>query len=777
MERTTSAETRWVTWLLGVMVLWVLLQAVGLFGVVHDATLILLFGGCVAAMVYGVRHYQPTPRWPWALAATAFTLFFFGGLARQTINTLGDLSADRSLIPDMITLPGYLLLGAVVIGITRSRQPDRDARMDALLDAVVAALAVLTLAWIFLINPALLGTGSPLPVQITVSMYPALSAFLVAIVVQLLFTSRGQAPLALKLIFVAFAAMLVGDTVYMFVETGALDLPQRVVDVPYSVALICVIGAALHPSFREVTEPAPAEPAPSTSTTARLTLVAIALGIPALVTVTGERTSTGDRIALGTIVLLLTATAIARVVRALHAHARSERRLVHQAYHDALTGLPNRTRLQAHLSDVLARQRAPDTSTALLLLDIDRFKLMNDSHGHSLGDEMLCAVAKRLTDTAGNADLVARIGGDEFVILLSSVSSEAVAHDAAERTRLCFSIPFQVRGAEISCSVSIGVAVTDGTDPDVDAETLLREADTAVYEAKAAGRDTVTVFDNSMRDRVAKRLALEGDLRHALDRSQLRLEYQPIVAIPGAEVQGFEALLRWTHPTMGEISPITFIPVAEDTGLIVPIGAWVLEQACRQLGEWRRELPHGHDLYVAVNLSARQLHDEDLVQQVRESLVATNLPGRALTLELTESVLMENPPAAVDLLGAIQQLGVQIAIDDFGTGYSSLSYLRQFPADHVKIDRSFVNGLDQEDGSEASLVAAIIAMARAMNITTIAEGVERASQAVRLQALGCRLAQGYHYSRPVRPEEIPNVCRGLRGDGTDANAQEGGSAL
>lgn len=764
-DQADATYPRGTVWLLALLTVWVTLQAFGLFDAVHDATLVLLFAGSVAAIAYGIHRYQPAVRWPWFMAMLALTLFFLGGVARQSMGTLGDLSSGRSLVPDLLTIPGYLAMGIGLYGVTRARQPDPSARLDAMLDALVAALAVMALAWIFLVSPGLVDTDAPLSVRITLSLYPALSAFLVAMVAQMLFTSRGDAPLSLELVLAAMVGTLVGDTVYMLVETGALDLSQSLVDLPYAVGTLCFIGGMLHPSMPQVTEPAESERARSTLTTARLIVVAVALAVPAVVTVTRGDTSTEDRVVLGAIVLLLTAAAVGRLIRALRAHARSEGRLEHQAYHDSLTGLPNRARLQEDLAEALGSNRGAGNGTALLFLDIDRFKLVNDSHGHSRGDELLRAVAERLNETSRPGDLVAHLGGDEFVVLLPSVASTSEAHDVAERTRLCFSVPFYLRESEVSCSVSIGVAVTDGTDPGVDAETLLREADTAVYEAKAAGRDKVTIFDGSMRDRVAKRLALEGDLRHALERDQLRLEYQPIVSLPSGHVEGFEALLRWSHPTMGEISPASFIPVAEDTGLIVPIGAWVLEQACRQIARWRSEFPHASDMNVAVNLSARQLHDEQLVQRVREALVSSGLPGRALTLELTESVLMDNPPAAADLLSVIRRLGVQLAIDDFGTGYSSLSYLRQFPTDHVKIDRSFISGLDQAEGSASSLVAAIIAMAGALGISTIAEGVEHASQAARLQSLGCRLAQGYHYSRPVPPREVPALVRRLNRNG------------
>ena len=304
---------------------------------------------------------------------------------------------------------------------------------------------------------------------------------------------------------------------------------------------------------------------------------------------------------------------------------------------------------------------------------------------------------------------------------------------------------------------SVGVACANGLDPDVDAETLIRDADTAMYQAKAAGRDAVAMFDASMRDRTAERLALELDLRHALERGELHLNFQPIVQAATGSVDGVEALLRWSHPTRGLVPPDAFVSVAEDSGLIVEIGSWVLRESCRHVSAWRRALPTAGNLHVAVNLSARQLRDPGLVDLVAEALTEFDLPPDALWLEITESMLMENPTAATDILSALRDLGVGLSIDDFGTGYSSLAYLKRFPVDRVKIDRSFVEGLDRRDSSEESLVAAIIAMAGALGMTTIAEGVETVGQQQRLTMLGCEFAQGHFYAPAVAPRHVPGT--------------------
>jgi diguanylate cyclase (GGDEF)-like protein len=353
-------------------------------------------------------------------------------------------------------------------------------------------------------------------------------------------------------------------------------------------------------------------------------------------------------VALGTIIMALTLAAAWRMFRALRAYARSEERLTHAATHDTLTGLPNRAFAQDHLNSVLAHPKQDRRLVALLFLDVDRFKLINDSYGHSLGDELLLAVAGRLRATTRPGALVARIGGDEFVIILDRVPTTSKALEVAERTRLGLQIPFNVRGVEIITSASIGVSLSDGTDPALDAEALIRDADTAMYRAKETGRDSVSVFDLSMRDSATERVELERDLRHAMESEELYLLYQPLVHLPMGTIEGFEALVRWSHPSRGELLPASFVPVAEDTGLIVPIGAWVIQEACRQLARWRDAIPHSEDLYVAVNLSVRQLRDPQLIPSVRNALKRERLPDGSLSLELTESMLMDNPAAAAD---------------------------------------------------------------------------------------------------------------------------------
>jgi diguanylate cyclase (GGDEF)-like protein len=573
-------------------------------------------------------------------------------------------------------------------------------------------------------------------------------------------TAGGKGrPLAQRLLLFALSMMVVGDAIYMFAEAHIWTVPTRMLDFPYGLAFLAFGTCVLHPSMRDLCEPvASTERAP---TKGRLLLVSISLGLPLLVILSKLPKQTGDRAALISISIVLTALAILRVFRSLRAHAASEERLTEQATHDSLTGLPNRFLVFERLNQALGHLQDTEQDIALLFVDVDRFKLVNDSYGHSLGDELLMAVAERLRNEAPHHSLIGRVGGDEFVVVIRISDGLEGARLVAEHLRDRFTEPFEVRDIEVWSSASVGVALAN-RDEFTTAESLLRDADTAMYQAKEAGRDAVAIFDVEMRDRSLRRARLERDLHTALDNDEFVLHYQPVVSLDPIDVVGFEALLRWCHPHFGTVPPLEFITIAEDTGLIVAIGEWVLNTACAQLAAWSTSLPGGRQMRMAVNMSARQLREDGLVQAAVDAARRNGVDPGSVCLELTESLLMDQTEGARDTLRALRDHGFRVSIDDFGTGYSSLAYLRTFQVDEVKIDKSFVDDLDHPDTPQESLVAAIVAMANALGVSTTAEGVETPRQAERLTALRVDAVQGYLYARPTEAAQVPGTVARVR---------------
>ena len=442
--------------------------------------------------------------------------------------------------------------------------------------------------------------------------------------------------------------------------------------------------------------------------------------------------------------------------------AGSQTDITERKVSDPLTGLPNRLLFIDRLGRLIRHsKRHKDHLFAVLFLDLDGFKMINDSLGHLIGDQLLVGVAARLekclrsSDTVarlGETFTVARLGGDEFTILLDDIKEPADANRAAERLMKALAPPFVLAGKEIFTSISIGIAMSNTAYEEP--EDLLRDADTAMYRAKSLGKARFEVFDADMRASVMARLQLETDMRRALERHEFRNVYQPIVALDSGRIVGFEALMRWQHPTRGMIGPEEFIFVAEETGLIRDLGWWSLREACRQMSTWRTRSKAYLDLTMSVNVSAKQLLQPHLVDEMSKLLRETALPPEALKLEITESAVMADPAAAAEMLQHIKSLGVRLAIDDFGTGYSSLSYLHRFPLDTLKIDRSFISGA--AEGSEGMEIArTIMPMAKNLRLDVVAEGVETIEQVGLLRRLQCKYAQGYYFSKPLAPEEVP----------------------
>lgn len=429
---------------------------------------------------------------------------------------------------------------------------------------------------------------------------------------------------------------------------------------------------------------------------------------------------------------------------------------LHQAFHDTLTELPNRALLVDRLEQGLKRAQRSHQPLAVLFLDLDRFKMVNDSLGHTAGDELLVAVAGRLSECIRPGDTAARFGGDEFAILVEDVEDESAAERVAMRILYSLEAPFDVSGREVFISASIGIAVGRGT-----ADDPIRDADLAMYRAKAAGKGRYEVFEPRMHAAVMERVELEADLQRAVERGELVLHYQPIVDLETRTIDSVEALLRWRHPDRGLIPPGSFIPLAEETQLMPQLGRWVLAEACLQGARWHAERPAGDRLGVSVNLSGRQLQSPGLVEDVTAALERASLPPGCLTLEITETVLMSDIESTIAKLKQLKSLGVQLAVDDFGTGYSSLQYLRRFPIDVLKVDKAFVDDMDGAD-ADTTLARAIIDLGESFQLQVIAEGIERDEQRRRLLELGCHLGQGFLFTRPVEPADMDALLRSER---------------
>lgn len=434
---------------------------------------------------------------------------------------------------------------------------------------------------------------------------------------------------------------------------------------------------------------------------------------------------------------------------------RAEARLIHDALHDALTGLPNRVLFLDRLGVAFKRaKRHFESNFAVLYFDFDRFKLVNDSFGHLVGDKLLIKIGERLKSLLRSSDTVARLGGDEFVMLVEEIANVGDATEIVERIRDAMSTPFELDGQLIYITVSIGIAAwsREYERP----EFLLRDADTALYQAKRLGRDRYEIFDQQMHQRAIHSLQLANDLHRALECSEMRVHYQPIVKLKSGDLAGFEALIRWQHPTRGLVSPAEFIPHAEETGLIIPIGEWILRESCRQLKEWQQRSEECSKLWVSVNVSSKQFLNTDMFALVADVLEKTGLSPACLKLEITESAMIENLDHVISVMTALKTLGVWLSIDDFGTGYSSLSNLHHLPLSSLKIDRAFVNQMNESSEND-EIVRTIVTLAQSLGLEIIAEGVETSDQRSHLQDLECQFGQGYYFARPLDAQAVEEL--------------------
>ncbi|BEL02933.1 hypothetical protein Q0Z83_011240 [Actinoplanes sichuanensis] len=686
---------------------------------------------CVIAAAVGIRRNVPVGhRRPWLFILAAMVVSLTG----ESMRVLTERGTVLGMFPDIALLPIYLLLTAGVIDLVRRTRANADdpARVDSALIGVGAALLV----WSLWVEPWIDG-GDLRWQNLVAAALPLAAAMLMTIALPMLLLGRTRAPA--MWFFVASGVALLSANIVLanrgwFVQ-GADGIPLKTMGALVLAADFANAACVLHPTVPVLTERVLARS--HVLRRGRTAMITASLCVPTILGVAAPPRGQTFSLVRATLSLALIGVVVARVVRANNSRARAEQEARWRAEHDSLTGLPNRERLAA----TVARWTDPDTQVSVLLLDLDRFKLVNDHWGHEVGDEMLRAAAARIVATVRADDLVCRTGGDEFAVALTAPVGDPAAEALAGRLLAALDEPLPLSVGAVDVTASIGIATAGAGTGAVE---LLRDADTAMYRAKDSGRNRYAVFDPPLRERLQRRFTLERALRGALDQGQLDVHYQPLVRLAGEQIDGFEALMRWTHPTLGPVSPVEFIPIAEDTGLIVAAGAWLLEEAAARTREWRETAP----VHVSVNLAVRQLREPGLAGRVGEILVRTGLPPEGLWLEVTESGFMDDPDACLRTLHELRDLGVTLCIDDFGTGFSSLSYLQRMPVSIVKIDRAFITGVG-DGGPNEPIVRAVLAMSHALGHRVVAEGVETTTQRDWLRANDCDFAQGWLYGRPL----------------------------
>jgi len=722
----------------GLVALYVLVPPGGVFQVGLHLT---VHAGTVAAAAIAVHRHPRGRRMGPALLLSGLTLYLGANVVFYTTMLGLPVFSHYPPLADLAFLAGYAL---VVAGVALVHAPRRAGRAHAnwgsLADAMIITGGVAVAAWEFLIDPNVSSTSATSFSRFVWVTYPMIDLFLVVITVQLVLRRKAwSGPLVLITSFVVF--QLAGDADYGLRQASGSYHVGGISEVFWFVSLLCMLVACLHRDVGELSEPESVDDKAGPSWLRQLVMTASALVVPLSFVAVHHRIEARDQYVDGAIATIVITLAIGRI-------GGYGRRLARQARHDSLTDLPNRAFLLDWLDDALSRTGERHTQVAVLFVDLDGFKAVNDSLGHDVGDALLVAVAGRLSTVVRDRDIVARLGGDEFVIACEGPEGAVGVDAVANRLVRALAEPVVLGNREIFVRASIGVRISTGRQDS--AFTLLRDADAAMYQAKSEGGG-VALFDDRLRRENQAQLEIESDLHRALERDEFRVFYQPTVTLEGGELVGVEALLRWERPGRGLVLPGEFIGVAEQSGLIVPIGLWVFEQACRQLAVWRAQ--GTQRLTMAVNLSPRQLRSPDFVTTVSAILERTGADPSQVCLEVTESVLVDDANGNISTLAALHDLGLRIAIDDFGTGYSSLAYLRDLPVDVVKIDRTFVSKLGSEEEA-AVIVTSVVRLAEALHLETVAEGVETVEQRSALQALGCQLAQGFYWSKPVPAREL-----------------------
>ncbi len=748
--------------------------------VAQDLVYLSIGAASTICVLWAIRVRRPAQRGAWYLLAAGSSCFVLGDGAQEIYEQVIHTSLPFPSWADALYIAGYPFLFVGVFRITRTR--GSAGSWSARVDAAMVCVGALALLWQVMMgsyarDASLSGLG-----KLITMAYPVMDVGLLFIVIVSMMTGSRRRT-AEQLLIVALALILVGDLVYDLMVLYGSYANGNVIDALFLLNYVFVAAAAFHPS---VADPYPTFKKIRAQTFWWALIAGAAFVSPVILLISGVSGIQVDvGVLAGTTIVLLALAAVrtkwlfnglARrtsqseergqaLHQALATQQALENDLRHQAFHDSLSGLPNRALLHDRVQHALEASPRQSGTVVLLFCDLDGFKAVNDSFGHQFGDDLLVVVGKRLVSIVRPGDTVARLGGDEFAVLLENVDNVDAATVLAQRIVSVLREPTVIDDHQIQLSASVGVAfAVAGTTT----ETLLSAADAAMYDAKEHGKDRYTIFQSFMRSRVIDRLMLMNAFQGSLQRREFFLEYQPQHSLADGALEGFEALVRWQHPTLGRLEPIRFIPLAEETGFIIPLGRWILEQALAEAADW--VAMDGRPLSISVNLSGRQLQERNLLQDVRTALSFSGVPPARLILEITETVLVVDPEDIAEVLQQFKDMGIRIAIDDFGSGYSSLSYLRQFPVDILKIDKSFIDPLEDPDSEGAAFVQTILGLAHDLRLQVTAEGIEKQIQRDTLTRMRCHSAQGYLLSRPLSARAAEAYIAGPVGVG--ASSQE-----
>ena len=704
----------------------------------------------VLAIVAGIRLHRPADARPWILLATGLALQTAGDWTWVLLERVFAVEPFPSAA-DVFYLSGMGLVVLAVLWLAKGRLPGGDRA--SLLDALIVAVGVGMLSWVFLMAPIVAYEDQSMT-EIGVALaYPLLDILLLGVLVRMVLAPGAQ-PASLRLIIGALVAFLAADFPYAILALSESYGTGNLVDGGWLIGSALWGAAALHPTMQRIAEPVDRTGSDSLSPWRLVLLAAASLMGPAVLVFQWLNGIPIDVpiVAAGCVTLfLLVILRLAGVVSALHVTLDErqilEKELERRALHDPLTGLANRVLFHDRLGNALARRQG---SVAVMFLDLDDFKTVNDAYGHAAGDNVLRSVADALRGATRPEDTVARLGGDEFAVLLADSPDRYEAATVAGRLLAAVQVPVHLAGYQHAVGVSIGISL--GSSGEDSAEAMMRDADIAMYVAKGQGKGTFTVFEPTEHQAVVRGLELRTDLDHGIRQEQFELHYQPILSLSTGEVAGAEALVRWRHPNLGLLAPAEFIPLAEATGAIIPLGEWILESACAAATAWTALDGDGARGYVSVNLSAVQLADPQFAATLARILKSTGLSPHQLVLEVTESAKLDHDVVA-GTMRRVHATGVRFAIDDFGTGYAALGQLSRMPFDLVKIEQSFVTTVGTDPRAE-SLVAGIVDLARRLRVEVVAEGIEDGVQLARLREAGCAYGQGFHFSQPLPPDEL-----------------------